>query len=61
MGLVDFDINAIIAVKDLHGKNGSRKMTVGKIYAGLLILENYRSYKLSLKLYGESRPVSFFR
>lgn len=34
-------------------------MTVGKIYAGLLILENYRAYKMSLKMYGESRPVSY--
>lgn len=47
----------ILIFKELHGKNGMRKMTVGKIYAGLLILENYRAYKLSLKLYGESRPV----
>jgi len=42
---------------ELHGKNGTRKMTVGKIYAGLLMLENYRAYKMSLKLYGENRPV----
>jgi hypothetical protein len=33
---------------------------VGKIYAGLLMLENYRSYKQSLVKYGDSRPVLFF-
>jgi hypothetical protein len=46
--------------EELHGTPKKRKLTVGKIYAGLLVLENYRSYKQSLAKYGEARPVSFF-
>ena len=43
---------------ELHGKPSRRRMTVGKIYAGLLILENYRSYKQSVMNYGGTiRPV----
>lgn len=45
---------------ELYGSNGKRKLTVGKIYAGMLILENYRSYKQSLEKYGEARPVIEF-
>lgn len=44
-------------VKELHGTPVKRRLTVGKIYAGLLVLENYRSYKQSLAKYGEARPV----
>jgi hypothetical protein len=46
----------------LHGSPTKRVLTVGKIYAGLLVLENYRSYKQSLAKYGEARPrqSSFF-
>lgn len=29
-------------------------MTVGKIYAGLLMIENYRTYKKTLEKQGES-------
>ena len=45
---------------ELHGRPARRKMTVGKIYAGFLILENYRSYKQTCS--GEARPrkSSFF-
>lgn len=32
----------------IHAELGSGKMTVGKIYAGLLIVENWRAYKESL-------------
>jgi voltage-dependent calcium channel N type alpha-1B len=46
--------------EQLHGTPKKRKLTVGKIYAGLLVLENYRSYKQSLARYGEARPVSGF-
>ena len=44
--------------EDLHGTPAKRRLTVGKIYAGLIILENYRSYKQSLVNYGEARPVN---
>lgn len=46
--------------KELHGTPAKRRLTVGKIYAGLLVLENYRSYKQSLAKHGEGRPVRFF-
>lgn len=46
---------------ELHGTPLKRKLTVGKIYAGLLVLENYRSYKQSLAKYGEARPVILIR
>lgn len=37
-------------------------MSVGKVYAGLLMVENYRTYKSSLAKYGEIKPQksSFF-
>ncbi len=46
----------------MHGRPNCRVMTVGKIYAGLLMVENYRTYKASLAKYGENRPrqSSFF-
>ena len=46
----------------LHGKSNKRKMTVGKVYAGYLILENYRSYKQSTLNNGtlKLRKSSFF-
>lgn len=46
----------------LHGKPNNRKMTVGKVYAGFLILENYRSFKQSAVNNGNLRPrkSSFF-
>lgn len=49
-------------ILELHGTPEKRRLTVGKIYAGLLVLENYRSYKQSLAKYGEARPrqSSFF-
>jgi hypothetical protein len=43
--------------EELHGTPAKRRLTVGKIYAGLIILENYRSYKQTLARYGEARPV----
>ena len=43
---------------ELHGSINKRRLTVGKIYAGLLMLENYRSYKQSLARYGDTRPVN---
>ena len=47
---------------ELHGTPAKRRITVGKIYAGLIVLENFRSYKQSLARYGEARPrqSSFF-
>ncbi len=33
---------------DLHGVPGNRIITVGKIYAALLMIGNYRSYKETL-------------
>lgn len=48
---------AIPPREELHGTVCRRRLTVGKIYAGLLMLENYRSYKQSLAKYGDSRPV----
>jgi voltage-dependent calcium channel N type alpha-1B len=54
-------INLLIPTKEeLHGTPQKRRLTVGKIYAGLLVLENYRSYKQSLARYGEARPVRTF-
>ena len=39
-------------------------MSVGKVYAGLLMVENYRTYKISLAKYGgnkdQSQKSSFF-
>lgn len=40
---------------ELHSTNNIRKMTVGKIYAGILILENYRSFKLQKSFYQKSK------
>jgi len=54
-------LNLLVPPKhELHGRPSKRKMTVGKIYAGLLILENYRSYKQTCN--GDTRPrkSSFF-
>jgi hypothetical protein len=56
-------INLVLPPKhELHGTKEKRKLTVGKIYAGLLILENFRSYKQSLENNDETRPrqSSFF-
>ncbi len=51
-------INLLVPPKEeLHGIPSKRVLTVGKIYAGLLMLENYRSYKQSLAKYGEARTV----
>ena len=51
-------LNLLVPPKEeLHGTPAKRRVTVGKIYAGLIILENYRSYKQSLAKYGEARPV----
>jgi hypothetical protein len=45
---------------ELHGTNNIRTMTVGKIYTGMLILENYRSYKLQKGFYQKiKRKTSF--
>ena len=45
---------------ELHSSNTVRKMTVGKIYAGMLILENYRCYKLQKSFYHKNmRKKSF--
>ena len=53
-------LNLLVPPKEaLHGTPSNRCLTVGKIYAGLLMLENYRSYKQSLAKYGDSRPVGF--
>ncbi len=41
----------------MHGTVNKRKLTVGKIYASLLMLENYRSYKQSITKYGDTRQV----
>ncbi|KAL7667857.1 hypothetical protein ACOME3_008586 [Neoechinorhynchus agilis] len=38
---------------DLHGMDGRRKLTVGKIYAGLIILDNWKTSRG--ESYGESR------
>lgn len=47
-------------INELHGCNNFRKMTVGKIYAGMMILENYRSYKLQKSFYHKNiRKTSF--
>lgn len=50
---------AIPPREELHGNISKRRLTVGKIYAGLLMLENYRSYKQSLAKYGDTKPVTF--
>ena len=46
-------INLALPLKDeLHSmgkKSEFKKMTVGKIYAGLIILENFRAYKQAAK------------
>jgi voltage-dependent calcium channel N type alpha-1B len=51
-------LDLLVPPKDkLHGMPNRRVLTCGKIYAGLLMLENFRSYKQSLAKYGEARPV----
>lgn len=60
---VRFDRNfKSFLASELHGTPAKRKLTVGKIYAGLLILENFRAFKQSLAKNGEGRPrqSSFF-
>lgn len=52
-----------IFFKELHGTPNKRVMSVGKVYAGLLMVENYRAYKTSLAKYGGdkgSQKSSFF-
>lgn len=47
-------------INKLHGSNNVRIMTVGKIYAGMTILENFRSYKLQKSFYHKNiRKTSF--
>lgn len=57
-------INLCLPTKDeLHGTPSRRVMSVGKVYAGLLMVENYRTYKSSLAKYGDgksSNKSSFF-
>lgn len=54
-------LNLLIPPKyELHGKANKRRMTVGKIYAGFLILENYRSYKQACSGNSKPRRSSFF-
>jgi hypothetical protein len=59
-------INKCLPTKEeLHGTVNKRVMTVGKVYAGLLMVENYRTYKNSLAKYGgggdkSSNKSSFF-
>ena len=43
---------------ELRGSYTKRKLTIGKIYAGLLILENYRAFKQSKLSIGDIKPVN---
>jgi hypothetical protein len=53
-------LNLLVPNRDeIHGTSQKRRMTVGKIYAALLILENYRLRK-TLMEGGEARPKSSF-
>ncbi len=55
------DIDLLVPSKDkLHGTPQNPKLTVGKIYAGLLALENFRSYKKCLAEYGKTNAVIIF-
>ncbi len=54
------DIDLLVPNKDqLHGTPQNPKLTVGKIYAGLLALENFRSYKKCLAQYDKADAVNF--
>jgi hypothetical protein len=54
-------LNLVVPDRDeLHGTLHKRRMTVGKIYAAQLILENYRLRKNIQLSGGDARPKSFF-
>jgi hypothetical protein len=42
---------------ELRGSISKRKLTITKIYAGLLMLENFRAYKQSKLTVGDIKPV----
>jgi hypothetical protein len=55
----DSTINLLVPSKEeLHGTPQKRRLTVGKIYAGLLAVENFRSYKNYAATCGNGEAVS---